>query len=528
MKGACRPALRVCVRLAVRSGTPELVNEHPPQGCKCYRKFMFRMLNLFSLFIALLGTGIASAQDIFTRSELQDAIQTSAGCDLSERLQADLNADPLYRRDDAGCRLVQPDQSGTYYRDEGCTDGVDFIVTGQQLFCLQATNSAALGEGGSEFESTWTLSPGSTYDIGALSLSGMTQPYRQSVVYRTVSVAAGECQLLMRVYRRDLRDDQSGPALLALHGGSWRNRGFGAFGIEAAATYYASRGFVVFAPFYRLLGNGDGSPACHDATLPQIIDDVTAALTWLELNAERYGATGAPVVFGQSAGAHLALTLAVNQSARIAAAVLLYPPTDFTDLVSQVWGGAYTNPEGIGLMNLVLGDATAFDLTRSPVPENTFPARVSMQSTPPMRILHGLADELVPARQSIRLCHALAGRELSTPVAMDGQLKTALNCGANSELILFREGNHALDICLSTDPLLSALIDNVCLSGGEESRQLVASELERAVRWAQLQAVQEVPDDTGGAGTLTLSWPTMLLLAFWLLSIRYGRRGRRR
>lgn len=474
---------------------------------------MSKLLYPACFTILLLTSGYSRAQDVFSSSELQDAIETAVGCELSARVRMALPVLPLYQIGVSGCESVVPSESGAYYRDAACSESVNFSTTGQQLFCSQITSSSTLGEGGSEFESSWTLSPGSTYDINALSLDGMEQPYRTSVVYRTIPTAAGECQLLMRVYKSDLRRNSNQPGLLAIHGGSWRNRGFGSFGIEVAATHYTSRGFVVFAPFYRLLGNSEGSAACQGAKLPEIAEDVTAALNWVEQNGSDYGAAGKPVVFGQSAGAHLALTLAVAHAQQVAAAVLLYPPTDFTDLLTQLRSGEYSNEEGIGLMNVVLGDAQTYDLSLSPVPENSFPARVTgrFEPLPPMKILHGIADELVPARQSIRLCNALADRDLSASVNATDQLQTNIDCGFDSELTLFLEGDHALDICLTTDRVLSTLISEVCLSGGEESRELVASELDRLANWA----VEQTTDSTSvtdGTGAVSHLWFFLFLL----------------
>lgn len=478
---------------------------------------LLRTTSLACLFLYVLLAGHrAAAQDVFTSSSLQNAIQTAVGCDLSARLKADLTVAPLYQLGEAGCESVVPASSGTYYQDAACASAIDFSATGQRLFCEQVTDSAALGEGGSEATGTWTLSPGSTYEISPLSLDARQQPYRTSEVYRSVGTAAGECQLLMRVYRKDLRSDASQPALIALHGGSWRNRGFGAFGLEAVATYYADRGFVVFAPFYRLLGNSDGSAACQGATLPQIVDDITAALSWVEQNSNRYSAAGTPVLFGQSAGAHLALTLAVNYPQRIAAAVLLYPPTDFTDLLTQLQAGEYTNQQGIGTMNVLLGDAQSYDLGASPVPENSFPQLIVAQSQelPPMKIVHGLADELVPAQQSVRLCNALAGRDLSESVETQGRQQTTVSCGGDSELTLFAQGDHALDVCVAPDPLLTALVGELCLSGDAAASQLVAEELDRTITWAVSKTRNAT--STGGGGMMLPFWLLLLnICAFW-------------
>ncbi len=454
---------------------------------------------------------------MFSGSDLQVSLETAIGCDLSSRLRSNLTVQPLYSLGDSGCESVNPAVSGTYYSNATCTVSVQFERTSQQQFCAQATDKVMLGEAGGDV-SGWTLSPGTTYNIGALSLNGLSQPYRRSEVYRTLSTAAGECRLLMRIYKKDLTDGAPQRVLIALHGGSWRSRGFGSFGIESSVAQYTDRGFVVFAPYYRLLGGSEGSAACNGATLSQITDDAQAALSWVETNAAAFGASGLPVVLGQSAGAHLALSLAVNQPQRIGASILLYPPTDFSDLLQQLQAGEYTNEEGIGLMNLVLGDAQQFDVADSPVPENSYPVIVEQQNRgyPPMQILHGLADELVPARQSVRLCNALAGRTLTDEVTVNDQLAVQTSCGLQSELSLFTEANHALDICLSN----SALLASTCLSGSRESRQLIANKMQQVALWAAQQVSVANESTSAGSGAVGTGW--MVLLFVFLLP---GRRG---
>jgi acetyl esterase/lipase len=482
---------------------------------------MQKFLKTAAVTWGLLFGSLAQAQlaDIFTGGDLQDSLQNAIGCDLSARLRVGLNVNPVYQLGDNGCEAGVPGASGTYYRDADCTDAFDFERTSQQQFCSLATSKALLGEAAGE-PTGWTLSPGTTYDIGALSLSGLTQPYRRSVVYRSVATGAGECQLVMRIYKNDLTQTTAQNTLIALHGGSWRSRGFGSFGIEALAAQYTDRGFVVFAPFYRLIGSSEGSTACNGASISQVTEDVSAALDWVTANAEAYGAQGLPVVLGQSAGAHLSLMLAATQPQRVAAAVLLYPPTDFDDLLQQLLAGEYTNEEGIGLMNLILGDPLQVDRTASPVPENSFPTLVQQQNRayPPMQIVHGLADELVPARQSIRLCNALAGRALDEPFDNMQQLQAGSSCGPDSELTLFQVGDHALDICLSDSPLLSSL----CLSGGRESRQLIADRLQQIADWTEQQVVPPA-NTSSGTGAVGLHWLWLLVL----LIVRARVRARR-
>lgn len=462
----------------------------------------------------LIGVAQAQQTDIFSTDDLLQSIGTALGCELSSTLMADMTVNPLYSAAGLQCLPSNPGASGAFFTDEACRNEIAFAATSQQQFCAEAIDRTNLGNGATVVEGRWTLSPGTRYDVGAASLTGLTQPYRTSQIYRRVNRGTGDCLLEMRIYKNMPGATGQRP-LIALHGGSWSSRGFGAFGIEATVAHYTDQGFTVFAPFYRLLGDSAAGPQCNDATLPQIVDDIEAALDWVEVQAPQYGASGKPIVFGQSAGAHLALSLAVNQSPRVAGAVLLYPPTDFEHFVLQARSGEYTNQQGLNILSKVLGEeAGDADISQSPIPENTFPAIVAPRPDgfPPMFIVHGMADELVLPDQSLRLCNALAGTALDQPVPDTAGLSQAVDCGVDSELHLFSEGKHALDICLSTN----ALLGESCLSGSAQSKALIAATLKDASRWSAEIAARAHASPVGGGG----------VAAFWVPVLLVGRHRR--
>jgi len=467
----------------------------------------------------------AQQTDVFVnRDTLLDRLGSVIGCDLSARLKADMPVAPLYSKATGACEPGKPDQSGEYFQDTGCTAGLQFYRTGQQEFCAQSVDKQRLGNG-AVVNAGWTLSPGTRYDIGVQPLQGLMQPYRQSISYRRIATDAGECQLEMRIYKNSLLNDdqQAGIPLLAIHGGSWKARGFGTIGIEAAAAHYTSKGFVVFAPFYRLLSDSEPNTECQSAPIEQIVSDIDAALQWVLVNSASYGASGKPVVMGQSAGAHLALSTAVNFPTQIAAALLMYPPTDFTDFIDLVLAGEYTNEQGLNILSDVLGvdDASLADVSVAPIPQNSFPARVagSPGSLPPMMIFHGLADELVPASQSVRLCNALASRAPDAEVIYDGSLEQIVECGLDSRLHLYSLANHALDVCLTGNELLTA----VCPAGGRDSQRLIAASLDQSID--ELIAIAEseraIANGTAssGGGSFSVS-PFSVLLGVLLVLLR--------
>lgn len=474
----------------------------------------FRLsLAIFGLLLSLPANG--QETDIFNDGEtLRSTIGNLAGCDLSRRLRAEMQIEPLYTNASGSCAAKVPSESGQYFTDSSCENSIEFSRTGQWQFCTEALDKQSLGNGAAVVNSAWTLPPGARYDIGVKSLAGLKLPYRTRVNYRTINTDRGECNLEMRVYKNNIAAKNLTP-LIAFHGGSWKSRGFGTFGIESMVAHYTNKGFVVFAPYYRLLSESEPNVECQSAAIDQITEDAEAALTWVNRNASRYGAKGKPVVMGQSAGAHLSLALAVNKSELISAALLMYPPTDFADFISLVVAQEYDNEEGLGVLREVLGgEADAADVSLSPVPENSFPARVAQNPGrfPPMVIFHGLADELVPARQSMRLCNALAGRALDD-IEFDDVLQQTLQCGERSQLHLFKQANHALDICLSNNVLLSA----ICPAGGQDSRQLVATLFDESTDYLYSVATTTTSGSSGGGGAM---WMFLFYLPGLIISRR--------
>lgn len=457
----------------------------------------------------------ASAQ---SNPSLSSIFQSALACALIEPLLSASEPEPLYILDAANCVSVIPDSSsnGTYYTDASCNSEVSFEATSLLSHCEVLLDASRLGEGDGLVADAWTLSPGNRIDLGARPLDGVAQPYLQRLIYRTVETDSGSCNLEMRIYTPKPGVSAKG-SLLALHGGSWSARGFGFFGLELTIPHFTDQGFVVYAPFYRLLGDSEGSAACHNASIVDITSDASAALTWVRENAERFGSTAKPVVFGQSAGAHLAASLAINHSDDVVAGVLLYPPTDFTDFALRVRNGHYTNSQGLNILTKVMGvSAEEADLSATPVPENSFPTRIieGALEVPPLMMVHGLQDDLVEARQSIRLCDALAGRQLmsvNTEVQPLAQLRESVACGEESTLQLIQEGQHALDVCVA-DTLIAT---DLCPSGSTASRGEVSDAIADAVSFAVTAIESELPvaptRRSGGAGSL---WLLVVLVGF--------------
>jgi len=169
------------------------------------------------------------------------------------------------------------------------------------------------------------------------------------------------------------------------------------------------------------------------AVFPAQLNDIKAAIRWLRANARQYGLDPQRfAIMGDSSGgwttAMAALTGNVHAfegdvgvkgfSSRVQAAVAFYPPTDFLQMDQQMLPGA------CAFFNLILGLTDCHNDPLSPesrlvgcaiqscsqAAERANPVNYVDRSEPPMLILHGQADPLVPHAQSILLYNAIRAR----------------------------------------------------------------------------------------------------------------------
>lgn len=432
---------------------------------------------------------------------IDDILESAALCEIARVLQSDLPVTAAYEWRDGSCLIADQNAAGTHFSDAGCTRSFEYYPTGFSEFCATALDAQRLGNAQSNsFElQRWSLSPGTRFDLGALPLEGKNQPYVQRVNYKNAQGVNGNCALEMRIYKVNPNAGNLKP-LIAFHGGSWQNRGTGFLGIENMATQFVDQGFVVFAPFYRLLHDSDGTDECHNASFDQLLSDVRDSLVWVQQNGETFGASGKPVVFGQSAGGHLAAYLAVKQPTKVERAVLFYAPTDFTDFGGQILSEEYTNETGLRIMQRVTGlPPGEFDLQNATVIDNTFPAVVAAQpeNYPPMYLLHGESDSLVPSRQSVRMCNGLFGDVENGPVPYNintASVSRSFDCDdRGSQLHLIAEGEHTLDLCIS---------DELCAAGSPESAAATAEAIESMLVWAAADSLDSSSNSQprGGGG----------------------------
>lgn len=218
------------------------------------------------------------------------------------------------------------------------------------------------------------------------------------------------------------------PVVFWLSGGGWAqciNNDRAAFLTEA--------GFAVPSVYYRV---------SSEAIAPANVRDCKAAIRWARANAARYQFNPSRIgVFGASAGGHLAALLAMSDgvcdfeegdhpgfSSAVQAACDFCGPSDLTRIAEPENRAAFS----------VLYDVTASYLG-GPVEENLGMARLLsplsyvVAPSPPLFIVHGDNDQVVPVEESHLLYNAMKRH------------------GAAVEMDILEGGGHAWDWGLTND-----------------------------------------------------------------------------
>jgi len=192
------------------------------------------------------------------------------------------------------------------------------------------------------------------------------------------------------------------PVLALTHGGGW------AVGskrlIEPAFLAQVKRGYGLASIQYTL------SAKAH---WPAQIHEVKAAYRWLRANAERLGLNPERIIgAGISAGGHLALVAGLSgpdtlegdlgdhadTSSAVSGIVTFYPPTSLEGIAEMGRLGRRTVSKFMGKSD---PDTRATRLAEAT------PATYARQDAPPVFIMHGNRDHVVPYRQATELTAAL-------------------------------------------------------------------------------------------------------------------------
>jgi len=217
---------------------------------------------------------------------------------------------------------------------------------------------------------------------------------------------------------RPLDAEEAVPTLIYIHGGGW---------VSGKREQYA----LMFLPFIEMgfaVANVQYRMA-HVSPAPSAVQDCRAALRWIIYNADKYGFdTEKLVLFGHSAGAHLALMTGMLDSA--AGFDWEIPGGSDTEREEAMWRYYADHKEGKDEMEVAAiiewsGITDVHDLLSGPnrkgyalvwlgtVPyaeelaKSVSPLTYVRPGLPPMLLIHGDADPIVPYNHAVRLHEAL-------------------------------------------------------------------------------------------------------------------------
>lgn len=183
-----------------------------------------------------------------------------------------------------------------------------------------------------------------------------------------------------------LRDSTgTAPVVVFFHGGGWNSGAKSYYKFVAAAL--AEHGYVVVVPNYRLY---------PQVTAPEIYVDPAAAVAWTLKHAQEWhGDSKRVYLLGHSAGAHLAMMLALNSQYlehagsspnRLHGVIGLAGPYDFL-------------PFSRGYMNELFGPPAQFAASQ--------PINFVRRDAPPLLLMHGLHDTTVAPKNTRNLTAAM-------------------------------------------------------------------------------------------------------------------------
>jgi acetyl esterase/lipase len=195
-------------------------------------------------------------------------------------------------------------------------------------------------------------------------------PSRVAVEENVVFGKGGDRELLCDIYR-PAPDATKHMAIIQLHGGGYRG---GSKAGTRLARPLAALGYTSVSSSYRLLPE----------RWPAQLEDVKTAIRWAREHARELDVEPEKIaLLGYSAGAHLALCVAAEADAKVAACVSFYAPAEMGS--GHPLGG--------------------------PSPVNQI-----KPGYPPTMVLHGTADKTIPVEASLKLYNAL--REVQVPVEL--------------------------------------------------------------------------------------------------------------
>ncbi len=185
------------------------------------------------------------------------------------------------------------------------------------------------------------------------------------------------------------------PAVVLVHGGGW-NHGDKADNFRWIFEPLSKTGFAWFSVNYRL------APKYR---YPAAIDDVLAAVKWVEAHAAEYQVDPKRIALsGESAGGHIVAYIAARytRDLHIAAVVPFYPATDFDAMVE----GPDRNDTAYRGVTQFFGITQINDAARKLLREGS-PVTWVHPGMPPFLLIQGTKDQLVNPHQVRELAEKL-------------------------------------------------------------------------------------------------------------------------
>ena len=214
------------------------------------------------------------------------------------------------------------------------------------------------------------------------------------------------------------KQNSNGRAIISVLSGNWVSSERMREGFPERTQIYIDRGYTVFGVMV----------SCQPRyAIPDEVSDLKRAVRFVRYNSKEYGIDPDKIgITGSSSGGHLSLMIATANetitlksadpvdkvSSRVQAIAVFYPPTDFINY------GAVNTSEAINQAALVFtGVAAAFDFKfwndttktyvtitdtkkRLAIAKEVSPINAVTPDDPPVLIIHGDKDVLVPKQQS--------------------------------------------------------------------------------------------------------------------------------
>jgi acetyl esterase/lipase len=250
-------------------------------------------------------------------------------------------------------------------------------------------------------------------------ISSRAPAFYGDVVYQ---VSYNEAQTLdIYLPTKSLYDEA--PTVIFFHGGAWiagRKESINFKRFNDAVNQLRDRGYAVISPSYTLAED-------NKSPFPNCLQDAFDVVAWVENHADRYNLDTSNVgVFGESAGAHIALMMvfsdpsdfeAQTSSIRLNYAIDVYGPTDLkslyqmqhTDSLDLIFSKLPSYLQSyMDISPMIFGFDPSLDKNKAKAFMHKYsPINYIKRSEIPVLIIQGAKDQVVPPQQSILLRNKL-------------------------------------------------------------------------------------------------------------------------